>query len=106
MQKEIFGPIFPIFEFYEIDEVIDFVVSRPKPLALYYFTESKEKAEYVLKETSSGGACINDVLMHIVNSNLPFGGVGNSGMGAYHGKLSFDAFSRRSLATAIALSVL
>lgn len=95
MQKEIFGPIFPIFEFYEIDEVIDFVVSRPKPLALYYFTESKEKAEYVLKETSSGGACINDVLMHIVNPNLPFGGVQNSGIGNYHGRFSYETFSHK-----------
>ena len=95
MQKEIFGPIFPIYEFDEINEVIDFVVSRPKPLALYYFTENKKKAEYMLKETSSGGACINDVLMHIVNPNLPFGGVQNSGIGNYHGQFSYETFSHK-----------
>ena len=92
MQEEIFGPIFPVLTFKEIDEVITFVTDREKPLALYYFGTN---GDYVLRHTSSGGACINDVIMHIVNHKTPFGGVGNSGMGSYHGKDSFLAFSHR-----------
>jgi len=90
MQEEIFGPIFPVQTFSSIDNVIDFVNSREKPLALYYFGNEGKK---VLRHTSSGGACINDTIMHIANENLPFGGVGNSGMSQYHGKLSYDVFS-------------
>jgi len=92
MQEEIFGPIFPVLTFKEIDEVITFVTDREKPLALYYFGTN---GEYVLRHTSSGGACVNDVIMHIVNHDVPFGGVGNSGMGSYHGKESFMTFSHR-----------
>ena len=92
MQEEIFGPIFPVLTFKEIDEVITFVTDREKPLALYYFGTN---GDYVLRHTSSGGACVNDVIMHIVNHKTPFGGVGNSGMGNYHGKDSFLAFSHR-----------
>ena len=92
MQEEIFGPIFPVLTFKEIDEVITFVTDREKPLALYYFGTN---GDYVLRHTSSGGACVNDVIMHIVNHKTPFGGVGNSGMGNYHGKDSFMAFSHR-----------
>lgn len=92
MQEEIFGPIFPVLTFKEIDEVITFVTDREKPLALYYFGTN---GDYVLRHTSSGGACVNDVIMHIVNHNVPFGGVGNSGMGSYHGKESFLSFSHR-----------
>lgn len=92
MQEEIFGPIFPVMTFKKLDEAINFVNSRPKPLALYYFGK-KDQGNDVLKKTSSGGACINDTLMHIINHNLPFGGVGNSGMGKYHGLDSFLAFS-------------
>ena len=92
MQEEIFGPIFPVLTFNEIDEVITFVTDREKPLALYYFGTN---GDYVLRHTSSGGACVNDVIMHIVNHKVPFGGVGNSGMGSYHGKESFLAFSHR-----------
>ncbi len=92
MQEEIFGPIFPVLIFKEIDEVITFVTDREKPLALYYFGTN---GEYVLRHTSSGGACVNDVIMHIVNHDVPFGGVGNSGMGSYHGKESFMTFSHR-----------
>ena len=92
MQEEIFGPIFPVLTFKEIDEVITFVTNREKPLALYYFGTQGDK---VLRHTSSGGACVNDVIMHIVNHSVPFGGVGNSGMGAYHGKDSFLVFSHR-----------
>jgi aldehyde dehydrogenase (NAD+) len=92
MQEEIFGPIFPVISFKQLDEVIEFVNDRPKPLALYYFGKEDEK---IIRHTSSGGTCINDVIMHIVNHKVPFGGVGNSGMGAYHGKDSFLAFSHR-----------
>ena len=92
MQEEIFGPIFPVLTFKELDEVIAFVNDREKPLALYYFGTNDK---YVLRHTSSGGTCINDVIMHIVNHKVPFGGVGNSGMGSYHGKDSFLAFSHR-----------
>ena len=92
MQEEIFGPIFPVLTFKELDEVIAFVNDREKPLALYYFGTNDK---YVLHHTSSGGTCINDVIMHIVNHKVPFGGVGNSGMGSYHGKDSFLAFSHR-----------
>ena len=93
MQEEIFGPIFPVITFTNTDEATDFVVSREKPLALYYFSESKQNIRRVLKHTSSGGTCINDTIMHIANENLPFGGVGHSGMSAYHGKESFRVFS-------------
>ena len=90
MREEIFGPIFPVQTFKDIDEVISFVTSREKPLALYYFGS---RGDYVLRHTSSGGACINDTIMHIANENIPFGGVGNSGLGSYHHKRSFDAFT-------------
>ncbi len=94
MQEEIFGPIFPLLTFKDTDQAITFVSEREKPLALYYFG-SKEKGDEVLRRTSSGGACVNDVIMHIANENTPFGGVGNSGMGSYHGRDGFDAFSHR-----------
>ncbi len=90
MREEIFGPIFPVQTFKDIDEVISFVTSREKPLALYYFGS---QGDHVLRHTSSGGACINDTIMHIANENVPFGGVGNSGLGSYHHKRSFDAFT-------------
>ena len=92
MQEEIFGPIFPVLTFNELDEVIKFVNEREKPLALYYFGKQDKQ---ILTCTISGGTCINDVIMHIVNGNMPFGGVGNSGMGSYHGKESFMTFSHR-----------
>ena len=92
MQEEIFGPIFPVLTFAELQEVIDFVGNREKPLALYYFGKQGKK---ILKHTSSGGTCINDTIMHIVNDHIPFGGVGNSGMAAYHGKDSYLVFSHR-----------
>ena len=95
MQYEIFGPILPVLEFEDIQEVIDFVNSRPKPLAFYYFSRNKRKISYVLSRTTSGGASVNDTLMHFVNPRIPFGGVGNSGMGRYHGWYSFDAFSNK-----------
>lgn len=90
MQEEIFGPIFPVQTFSSLDEVIRFVSMREKPLALYYFGGQGDR---VLKHTTSGGSCINDVIMHIANENVPFGGVGMSGMGSYHHKRTFDVFT-------------
>lgn len=94
MQEEIFGPILPIFTFENIDEPINYINSNEKPLALYYFG-SKKSAKNVLHKTNSGGGCINDTLLHIGNHKMPFGGVGNSGMGRYHGYHSFLAFSHQ-----------
>lgn len=93
LTQEIFGPILPILEFEKLDEVITYVNDREKPLALYYFSEDNNNIEYILKNTSSGGVCINDTIMHLSTSFLPFGGVGSSGMGSYHGKASFDTFT-------------
>ena len=92
MQEEIFGPIFPIMTFRSRDEVVDFVNGREKPLAFYYFGKASDGWD-VIGRTTSGGACINDTIMHIANANIPFGGVGNSGMGNYHSERSFLAFS-------------
>ena len=94
MQEEIFGPVLPVLTFETADEAVEFVTAREKPLALYYFGPEKRGRE-VLRRTSSGGACLNDTVMHIVNDHLPFGGVGNAGMGRYHGRESFEAFSHR-----------
>jgi aldehyde dehydrogenase (NAD+) len=95
MQEEIFGPILPIIEYSNITETIAFVNKRPKPLALYIFSNNRNIQRRVLKETSSGGACINDVVIHVTSLNLPFGGVGRSGFGRYHGKASFELFSNK-----------
>ena len=92
MQEEIFGPIFPILTFRERDEVVEFVTTREKPLAFYYFGKEADAWD-ILARTTSGGACINDTIMHVANSKIPFGGVGNSGMGSYHSERSFLAFS-------------
>ena len=92
MQEEIFGPIFPILTFKERREVEDFVNGREKPLAFYYFGKGADGWE-IIGHTTSGGACLNDTIMHIANSKVPFGGVGNSGMGSYHSERSFLAFS-------------
>ena len=97
MTEEIFGPVFPIIELDNSgrgfrEKVIDFVTEREKPLAFYYFGKESDGWEMV-RRTSSGGGCINDVIMHIANENIPFGGVGNSGMGRYHDRDSFEAFS-------------
>lgn len=90
MQDEIFGPLLPVMSFEDINEVYAYVNAHEKPLALYYFGGDGEQ---VLRQTTSGGACINDTIMHVSNHNLPFGGVGNSGVGKYHGKRSFETFS-------------
>jgi aldehyde dehydrogenase (NAD+) len=94
MQEEIFGPLLPVLAVDSVDQAIEFVVARDKPLALYVFGDD-EVAERVLSRTSSGGACVNDCMTHLGVVDLPFGGVGESGMGAYHGKASFDTFSHR-----------
>lgn len=90
MQEEIFGPLLPILEFKEMTEAYAFVAEREKPLAFYYFGTNKNEA---LLNSTAGGTCINDTIMHVSNHHLPFGGVGNSGMGRYHGHESFKAFS-------------
>jgi len=95
MEEEIFGTIFPVIEFEGMDEVIDIIKNNPKPLALYYFSEDKEKQEFIIKNISFGGGCINDTIMHLSTSTLPFGGVGSSGMGSYHGRTSFETFSHK-----------
>lgn len=94
MQEEIFGPVLPMIDISSVDEAIAFINSREKPLALYVFG-SKRIGERVFRHTSSGGGCINDVIMHVANGHIPFGGVGNSGMGRYHGRDSLYAFSHR-----------
>lgn len=95
MQEEIFGPLLPILYYDSIEEAIDTVNRGQKPLALYLFTEDEDIQNRVINETSSGGICINDTIVHIGTSHLPFGGVGESGMGAYHGKATFDTFSHK-----------
>jgi aldehyde dehydrogenase (NAD+) len=94
MSEEIFGPVLPMITIGSIDEAVNFILDREKPLALYVFAD-EAIARSVFDKTSSGGGCINDVIMHIANENMPFGGVGNSGMGRYHGRDSLYAFSHR-----------
>ncbi len=93
MQEEIFGPLLPVLTVGSMEEAIAFVNRRPKPLALYLFTENRETEKNVLEYTSFGGGCINDTIIHLATSQMGFGGVGNSGMGSYHGKKSFETFS-------------
>lgn len=95
MEEEIFGPILPVLEFEDINKVINYVNNREKPLALYYFSENKSNIDIILNSTTAGGVTINDTIIHVASSYLPFGGVGSSGMGAYHGKASFDTFTHR-----------
>jgi coniferyl-aldehyde dehydrogenase len=93
MQEELFGPLLPIKTYKDFEETISFVNANPRPLAAYYFGEDKVEEKAVLSRTTSGGACINDVIMHVMQEELPFGGVGPSGMGAYHGEKGFKTFS-------------
>ncbi|QWU16583.1 aldehyde dehydrogenase (NAD+) [Paenibacillus sophorae] len=93
MQEEIFGPVLPVLEYRHLSEAISRIRNQPRPLALYLFTESNSVQEEVRESVSFGGGCINDTVYHIVSPYLPFGGVGSSGMGAYHGQASFDTFS-------------
>lgn len=93
MQEEIFGPLLPILSVSDMDEAYHFVQSRPHPLALYLFTNNAGVEKRFLTQVPFGGGCINDTIIHIATKNLPFGGIGNSGMGRYHGKYTFDTFS-------------
>ena len=93
MQHEIFAPILPLVHYETLDDAIHFINERPRPLALYVFGNNDSQIEQVLARTVSGGACINEVIVHVAQHDLPFGGVGHSGMGAYHGKTGFDRFS-------------
>lgn len=93
MQEEIFGPIMPIIEYDDLDNVIKELKTKEKPLALYIFSKNKTNINSVIENISFGGGCVNDVIMHLTNDHLPFGGIGSSGMGRYHGKYSFDAFT-------------
>ena len=92
MREEIFGPVLPVLTFSDTEEAVRYINGREKPLALYFFGSPRRGME-IVRRTQSGGACINDTIMHVVNENIPFGGVGNSGMGAYHGRRTFEAFS-------------
>jgi aldehyde dehydrogenase (NAD+) len=95
MQEEIFGPVLPLIPYSDLSEPIAAINAGEKPLALYVFTRSDETKERVLNETSSGGVCVNDTVLHVANGELPFGGVGESGHGAYHGQTGFETFSHR-----------
>lgn len=95
MQEEIFGPLLPIIGYQNLDNVIYTLKHKEKPLACYVFTRKKATAHKIIQEVSYGGGCINDAVIHISNPNLPFGGIGNSGMGGYHGKYSFEIFSHK-----------
>jgi acyl-CoA reductase-like NAD-dependent aldehyde dehydrogenase len=95
MQEEIFGPILPVLEYTDLNEAIALVNAKPKPLALYFFSKDKQKQQTVLQQTSSGGVCINETVMQVGVIDLPFGGVGESGIGRYHGKASFETFSHQ-----------
>jgi aldehyde dehydrogenase (NAD+) len=93
MQDEIFGPILPIIPYEDLQEAIKQILNLPKPLAFYLFSEDAEKQNQIISIIPFGGGCINDTVIHLANPNLPFGGVGTSGIGSYHGKKSFDTFS-------------
>jgi aldehyde dehydrogenase (NAD+) len=103
MKEEIFGPILPVLSFENLDEVLEELRNRPTPLALYLFTSGRDTQKRIVNESRSGGVCINDTVMQMIGKNFPFGGLGESGMGRYHGKASFDSFThartvlRRSL---------
>jgi aldehyde dehydrogenase (NAD+) len=95
MAEEIFGPILPVLDYDDLGEAIAQINARPKPLALYFFSRDRQKQQQILATTSSGGVCLNDAILQVATRNLPFGGVGDSGMGQYHGKVSFDVFSHQ-----------
>ena len=93
MQEELFGPLLPVMEYESLPQVIEEIASRPSPLALYLFTSNRDHARRVLQSVPFGGGCVNDTVLHLTSSNLPFGGIGESGMGQYHGKAGFDVFT-------------
>jgi aldehyde dehydrogenase (NAD+) len=93
MQDEIFGPLLPVLSYNNLDELVESLKIKPAPLVLYIFTAKRRKAEKMMKSIASGGGMINEVVMHFINMNAPFGGVGASGMGSYHGRAGFNDFS-------------
>ena len=93
MQEEIFGPVLPVLTYRSIEDVIAELSTRPKPLACYLFCRNRDIEREVIERVSFGGGCVNDTIVHLSNPALPFGGVGNSGMGHYHGRYSFETFS-------------
>ena len=93
MQEEIFGPVLPVISYHKLDDALRLVASRPKPLACYLFSGNRKKARYIFSRLSFGGGCYNDVIVHLTSPRLPFGGIGNSGMGSCHGKAGFDTFT-------------
>ncbi len=93
MQQEIFGPLLPIMTYNNIYDVATYINRHEKPLALYLFTENENEQDFIMSNCSFGGGCINDTIMQLASHHLPFGGVGRSGLGAYHGKYSFKTFS-------------
>ena len=93
MEEEMFGPVLPIRTYKNFDETIDYINAKPRPLAAYYFGEDKAEEDAMITRTTSGGVCVNDVIMHIMQEDLPFGGIGPSGMGNYHGIEGFKTFS-------------
>lgn len=95
MQEEVFGPILPVLDYKDFNEVINIIQNHEKPLSAYIFTNNHAEKEAFISKISFGGGCVNDTVMHISNPNLPFGGIGNSGIGSYHGKFGFEAFSHR-----------
>ncbi len=99
MNEEIFGPILPLIKVKDFEEAVSFIKSKPKPLASYLFTNNKNQIEYFNNKISFGGGCINDCIIHLANSNLPFGGISDSGMGSYHGKKSYETFSHNKSIT-------
>ena len=94
MREEIFGPILPVLPYDRIEDAVAFIESMPRPLALYWFDDDRRRAQEAIERTHVGGAYINDTLMHVAQEGLPFGGIGASGMGHYHGRWGFDSFSK------------
>jgi coniferyl-aldehyde dehydrogenase len=94
MQREIFGPVLPVLGYERLEEAVDFINARPRPLAFYPFSRSRTRIQYLLEHVMSGGVCVNDALWHVGQHDLPFGGVGASGMGHYHGVDGFLTFSK------------
>ncbi len=95
MQEEIFGPILPVKTYRHLDDALGYIAKHPRPLALYYFDGNADRIDEILNSTISGGVTINDVIYHVAQNNLPFGGVGSSGMGCYHGQAGFETFSQK-----------
>jgi aldehyde dehydrogenase (NAD+) len=93
MEDEIFGPLLPIIPYKKLEDAIQNILNYPKPLAFYVFSENSEKQKEIISRVPFGGGCINDTVVHLANPNLPFGGVGTSGIGSYHGQKSFDTFT-------------